>query len=218
MSSAPTNTHHLFDLPAELKILVYEYLAEAVPRHPVFTSKVTFGLVPIFARVCKQAHNECMPIFLAKTDFIVEDRRYNPPDSRSRNRDDRRIFLKGIRRLGPDHVRSIRSITIEGGAFDLFRNLIDSWHTLLRNLVEADVQAHQLKWPGMLPERDISQCYNPGRLFVDTIDFYGNVLAPSLRDHNLLSPRSLFADIDEQATSYFGDPAWRSLVNRPLNS
>lgn len=194
LSSPDGDRAYLLTIAPEIRNMIFEHLVEDVPRHWLFKTRVTFGSMPSIARACKQTYNECMPMFLASTDFIVEDRRHNPRGSRTRNRDDRRMFVKGLCRMGPQLLKNIRSITIECGTFDL-GGQERAFDELLRALVQAGVQAHQLKWPGLVSERASDADLDPRQdLVYNTAVMYESMLLPALKANNLLSSQSPVAD------------------------
>jgi hypothetical protein len=118
---------------------------------------VDFNNTPAILRVCRETRSDCLPMFLANTDFVVDV-------SLEKNRsglNSYQTFLLGLRHLGKEHVRLIRSITIcsdlprpsfapEESSFTPF---IAYWDWFIERLLALGVRGQQLRWPGLFMER-----------------------------------------------------------------
>lgn len=112
---------------------------------------------PSVLRVCTQIRAECHQMFLADTDFIAFVGKQDGIDDPVLD-SGYRYFLDLLNRLGPGHVRLIKSITIvchdSIGEFNYPRpspryGLMDMWNKFIPHILGLGVKPTQLRWPGV---------------------------------------------------------------------
>lgn len=107
-------------------------------------------------QVCTQMREEAYQMFLAANDFVAvvkeEGNTHDPATDSGYG-----YLLDILARLGPGHVRTIKSISLvcDDSCFDfetkrvLQYGFVDMWDKFLPKLLAQGIQVDQLRWPGV---------------------------------------------------------------------